>query len=90
MQGGHTGQTSAHAGDVINAAPVSYGGGVMIGDIGTGNKMQNPTSEFGGSTGTGGFDFKMPSMPKQGGGGGGDPPAAGALLVNLYQQPQMN
>ena len=39
MQGGHTGSSDAHAGDVINASPVSFGAGpVVIGNIGTGDK----------------------------------------------------
>ena len=38
-QGGHSGQSSADAGDRINASPVSFGGaGVRIGNIMTGDK----------------------------------------------------
>ena len=70
----------------------------MVGDIDTGNTIQNPQSGIAGSTSQGSFDFKIPQM---GGGGGGEAPqpepqpqeqqAAGMImLLNMYQVPESN
>ena len=93
MQGGHSGQGTATAGDRINASPVSYGGGVMIGDIGTGSTIQRPTTDIGGSTGSADFGLKIPKMGGDGAGQGGvDPPAPAGILMqlNMYAAPQTN
>ena len=68
MQGGSQGSSQAIAGDKINSSPISFGGGVIVGDISTGSTTQNPQSDISGSTSQGGFDFKIPSM------GGGEQP----------------
>ena len=87
MQGGSTGHGSATAGDRINASPVSYGGGVMIGDIGTGSTIQNPTTDIGGSTSSADFGLKIPKM----GGEGGEAAPAGILMqLHMYGAPQTN
>ena len=91
MQGGSTGHGSATAGDRINASPVSYGGGVMIGDIGTGSTMQNPTTQIGGSTSSADFGLKIPKMGGEGGDKGGEAAPAGILMqLHMYGAPQTN
>ena len=74
MQGGHTANTSANAGDVINIGAKSVGGGFMMGDINTGDKTQAPSNTIGGSDSKSNFDLAIPSMGGQGGGssGGGE------------------
>ena len=109
VQQGHKTNTSADAGDVLNVNPVSVAqgggqGGIMMGNIGTGDKTQTPQSYTGGSQATSNFDFKIPAMGGQGGAGGaggagGMPeikmpeikmPTVALMNLNMYAQPQYN
>ena len=87
-QGGHSGQSSADAGDRINASPVSFGGaGVRIGNIMTGDKQQSPGTTIGGSNSTSGFSADLSGLSdffgKKNGAEGQK-----VMLLNLYAQPQ--
>ena len=62
MQQGHQSNATAQAGDTINVNPMSYGGGIQMGSINTGDKTQAPSNVIGGSTSSASFDLKIPSM----------------------------
>ena len=80
-QAGHMGQSDAFAGDHINASPVSFGGPVQMGNIGTGNSYQAPTTSIGGSQGSSSFSADLSGLGDMMGKGGEKKPA---MLLSLY------
>ena len=82
-QGGHQTASDAQAGDKIHVNPTSWGGPVVMGSISTGDKIQKPSTETGGSTSSSSFGADLS--------GRGDliKQTKGGVLLNLQQQPQM-
>merc|ERR1712224_36245 len=66
MQGGHSGTANAFGGGNIMSNPISYGGGVHIGDVEQGPIVQKPTVTVGPSSMQQSTDLSMP-MPGKGG-----------------------